>query len=240
MRPVTRRAIINRDPPDFPATAVAPLTAALHVPPASLSVLPATGRANAVVLVLHGGKAASRAPVRRWSASRLRMVPIARAVHSAARGGVAVWSLTNGVLGWNGEEATPVSGAREMLDRASLEHPGAPVVLLGHSMGARTGLRVAGHPAVRGLVGLAPWFPAGEPVDTLAGRRLAVLHGTRDRWTDPVAARDLVRRARPVADCATFTPLRGAGHFMFRRAGTWHRLAAAAVLDMLGEGPPVG
>ncbi|WP_438949092.1 LLM class flavin-dependent oxidoreductase, partial [Streptomyces harbinensis] len=32
-----------------------------------------------------------------------------------------------------------------------------PVVLVGHSMGGRAALRAAGHPAVTGVVALAPW-----------------------------------------------------------------------------------
>lgn len=54
-----------------------------------------------------------------------------------------------------------------------------PVVMLGHSLGGRAAVRSAGAAGVRGVVALAPWLPEDEPVDQLAGRALAILHGLR-------------------------------------------------------------
>ncbi|MFE9225855.1 alpha/beta fold hydrolase [Streptomyces massasporeus] len=62
-----------------------------------------------------------------------------------------------------------------------------PVVLVGHSMGGRAALRAAGHPQVRALLALAPWWPPGEPAQPLTGRRLVVPHGERDRITAPAS-----------------------------------------------------
>ena len=82
-----------------------------------------------------------------------------------------------------------------------------PVVIVGHSMGARTGARVADDPSVRGLVALAPWFPPGEPVAALQGKDLVVAHGRRDRITSYDA---------PAPSSSSATASRGA-----RRSPTW-------------------
>ena len=98
------------------------------------------------------------------------------------------------------------------------------MVLVGHSMGARAVLRSAGHPAVT-AVGLAPWLPAGEPVDQLAGRRVLLAHGPADRITPPADTWAYAERARLVTD-VELIEVRGGEHAMLWRAGLWHRMAA--------------
>ena len=43
-------------------------------------------------------------------------------------------------------------------------------------------MRAAAHPAVAGVLGLAPWLPDQLDLAPLRGRRLDVLHGALDRW----------------------------------------------------------
>ncbi len=82
----------------------------------------------------------------------LRMVPFAWALRNAgARRGVAVWRVRYRVRGWNGPAPSPVTDVENVLERVRLAYGiDVPVVLVGHSMGGRTALRVAGHPNVRG------------------------------------------------------------------------------------------
>src|SRR5688572_16927724 len=54
-------------------------------------------------------------------------------------------------------------------------------LLLGFSMGGAVAIRAAEHPAVRTVLGLAPWIPDRLDLSGLAGRRLVVLHGAWDR-----------------------------------------------------------
>jgi alpha-beta hydrolase superfamily lysophospholipase len=202
----------------------------------TVTVRRARGETRAVVLLLHGGKAESREPTRPWHLSGLRLRPFARALARRLRGdGVAVWTLRYRMRGWNGAEAAPVVEARWALDEIRARHGKVPVVLVGHSMGGRTALRVADDPAVVGIVGLAPWLPPGEPRVPLGGRRLLVLHGTLDRWTDPRASRSYVEAARAEGVAADWVPLDGHGHFMLRSPGRWKRLTSDFVAAVLNE-----
>src|ERR1700748_468129 len=125
-----------------------------------------------VVLVAHGGQTSSTSPTSPLQPAVLRMIPVAGAIRLALRGsGVAIQRHRFRVRGWNGALASPVRDLNEALDSVVAEFGPVPVVLVGHSMGARAAARAAGHPAVTAVAGLAPWLPPGEPRGALAGRR---------------------------------------------------------------------
>jgi pimeloyl-ACP methyl ester carboxylesterase len=124
-----------------------------------------------VVVVAHGGQEVSTAPTSAVQPAVLRMIPVAVAVGQALRGrGVLVRRPRFRVRGWNGAQASPVQDLSDLLDDIRGGIGPVPVVLVGHSMGARAALRAAGHPSVAAVAGLAPWLPPGEPVDQLSGR----------------------------------------------------------------------
>jgi len=152
---------------------------------------------------------------------------IAKSVQDA---GVATWLLRYCVAGWNDPVApSPVPDARWALAQMD-----GPVVLLGHSMGARTAIRVADDPNVLGVVALAPWFPPGEPVAALRGKHLVAGHGSADRITSFRATSEYVDRASRVAESAELVDMGRGGHYMFRDAGAWNALAVARCLALLG------
>jgi pimeloyl-ACP methyl ester carboxylesterase len=190
------------------------------------------------VVVAHGGTSVSTAPTGPLELAVLRMAPLANAIRRALRGyGVAVCQPRFEVKGWNGERASPVADLGRVIDDISLRYGDIPVVLIGHSMGARAALRVAGHPAVTAIAGLAPWVPPGEPVDQLAGRRVLLAHGTADRVTPPAETWAHAGRARSVTDVAVIE-VRGGEHTMVWRAPLWHRLAVE--FSRLSLGLPAG
>ncbi|WP_374456388.1 alpha/beta hydrolase [Nocardioides sp.] len=192
----------------------------------------APGRPRAVALVLHGGKPRSRQAVDGRSASWRRALwlqrSIARRAHEA---GVGVWLVRYRRRGWNSGER--VADARWALDRIRTVHGDVPVVLVGHSMGARVAVHVADDPSVRGVVGLAPWWSAQDPVDTLAGRVMHAAHGRRDRITSFRETTRFVERAGAVAESADLRDMGPVGHYMLTASARWHDVAIESVLDVL-------
>ena len=211
-----------------------------HVTPPSPDVaaafthvrLPRTPRA--VALVLHGGAESGEDPVdgrsMSWQRGRRLLRDIARPLNGS---GVGIALLRYRVKGWNAGPGvpSPVVDARWALDELQERH-GLPVVIVGHSMGGRTAAAVADHPAVRGVVALAPWLPPGEPVAPLTGKVLRAAHGRMDRITSASATRAYVDRATRVCD-AEFTDMGDVGHYLLRRMRAWNRFAVDGVRQVL-------
>jgi pimeloyl-ACP methyl ester carboxylesterase len=193
-----------------------------------------------VVVVAHGGRSVSTAPTTAVQPAVLRMMPVAAAIGRAVRGrGVVIRRPMFRVRGWNGLQASPVGDLNALLDDIRGEFGPVPVILVGHSMGARAALRAAGHPSVAAVAGLAPWLPPGEPVDQLAGRNILLAHGTADIVTSPAETWAYAERARALSPVAEIE-VRGGEHAMLRRAPLWHSLAASFTSVSLGLPPPDG
>jgi pimeloyl-ACP methyl ester carboxylesterase len=200
------------------------------------------GTPRGLVLMLHGGTPQSLEPVGTRSGSLWRMQVLRDALQRDVLGaGHALWLLRYARRGWNGGTTrSPVPDARWALDQVRAAYGDVPVVLLGHSRGARTAIRVADDPNVRGVVALAPWFDAGDPVAALAGKDLLVAHGLRDRITSARSSRAYTERAAAVAARAEFFPMGGAGHYLLYRPRRWNRFALRHSLDILGPGHSPG
>ncbi|MFD9290229.1 alpha/beta hydrolase [Streptomyces sp. NPDC060030] len=196
---------------------------------------------SAAVLILHGGyeTGLEAPPPGALNLPGLRMLPVSRVVARAVRGdsGVRVQRVRYTHRGWNGSREDPLHDAVHALDALRREAGDIPVVLLGHSMGARAALHAAGHPLVRAVVGLAPWCPPGDPVTQLSGRDVVLLHSTRDRVTSPLASQSLTARARRAGARTCLVTIPGSDHAMIRRAPAWHHLAGLLVTGLLGMAP---
>ena len=190
---------------------------------------------TALVLLLHG-LVRSPEPLHSRSPSWLRMRLMQAQVGRQLQGeGTAVWLLRYRFGGWGdgGRHVSPVADARWALDRVREEVGDLPVVLVGHSMGARVAVTVADDPLVRGVVALAPWLGAGDPVRTLRGRRLLAAHGSSDRVTSAEATRAYVARAAGTALSSDFVDMGPRGHAMLPGAAAWNRVTVAGVRRFL-------
>lgn len=193
----------------------------------------APGRPDALILMLHGGTPRSTLPVDGRSASWQRAAWMQRSIAARAHeSGTGVWLVRYRERGWNGGADRPAD-ARWALDRVRAEHGDLPVVLLGHSMGARVAVHVADDPSVVGVVGLAPWWSAQDPVHTLAARSLVAAHGRRDRITSYAETTRYVARARGVAADVSLHDMGALGHYMLTGMARWNDVAVDSALRLL-------
>jgi len=190
------------------------------------------------ILLFHGGVESSDVPEWPIDPGFLRVGwAWLRLIQTLGRQHVVVNLLRNRVMGWNGTDGRipdPVVDARWLLERLTARHPDAPIVLVGHSMGARTAVHVADHPGVRGVVVLAPWVEPEDPVAPLQGRSLFMIQGRRDLQTPPAESLAYARRARAHGVATGRVEIEGAGHGLVTRAGTAHAWMVAAVAQLLG------
>lgn len=198
------------------------------------------GRPEALILMLHGGKAHGTEPVDDRSASFRRARWMMKHIHGRANAaGVSVWLLRYEVRGWNERLVSvpsPVSDARWALDEVRRELGDLPVVLLGHSMGARAAVAVADDENVTGVVALAPWLPSDEPMGTLAGKRFAAAQGRRDKITSAKQTRAFTERAEQVAASVEFKDIGRVGHYMLRNVAAWNDFALSHSLAFVRAG----
>ncbi|MBM4511413.1 alpha/beta fold hydrolase [Rhodococcus hoagii] len=111
------------------------------------------------MLVLPGGKASDRRRSKPWQAADLRMSSFTRTLRRSCPE-VEVRQVRYLLRGWNGADRSPVHDVRRILD--DLRPAQTPVVLVGHSMGARVAAVVADDPLVCGVLALAPWWRRGR------------------------------------------------------------------------------
>jgi len=164
----------------------------------------------------------------------LRLIPVAWAVARQVPD-VAVYRLRFSVRGWNGDGSDVLADARWALGEIADRWPGLPVVLVGHSLGGRVALQMAGVDEVAGAVGVAPWVEPSDPVDGLAGVSLAIVHGASDRMIPQPSTRAWLARAAAAGAVINATLIEGGGHAMLRHWRRWHRLAAAGVRMVLSS-----
>lgn len=193
----------------------------------SLSFTGHDARAEAVVLLLHGGEPHQFAPVRSFDISVLRMFPFGRSVFRAGGGRIRVATLRYAVRGWNGDEESPLPDARWALDRIAERFGDLPVGLVGHSMGGRVALRVGDYLGVRSVAALAPWLPPAEPIPSMEGRTVLLAHGTADTRTDPGETFALAERFAAQGVDVKLVKFPGAHHSMLFPARPWHDLVAS-------------
>jgi dienelactone hydrolase len=185
-----------------------------------------------IALLLPGGTVRSTRPAARHGLASLRMLSFQRSLEHA---GVDTGLVAYRMRGWN--HGDPVLDAAAAIAAVRQQRPGAPIVLVGHSMGGRVALRLADADGVAAVIALAPWLPPGEPLEQLTGATALLVHGDRDRLTDPALTLAYARAAAGLTDRLAFVELRGAEHKLIRRSRTWHGLVRRFAVGESGTGP---
>jgi pimeloyl-ACP methyl ester carboxylesterase len=198
-----------------------------------IDLLAAPADASELVLLAHGGVVESLAAPHAWSAPILRMWPFALAARSAAPR-AAVGLMRYRYRGWNGGEAHPAADLRTVLD--GLPSRIRRVLLVGHSMGGRAVVAAGNHPLVGGVLGLAPWLPAGEPLAKIGGP-VVLAHGTLDRITDPALTATYAGRLRDAGVPVALLSVEDEKHAMLHRATDWDELVRRFVQHAFAEPP---
>lgn len=161
-----------------------------------------------IVLGLGGSVARPSAP--RWSASIAWLLTrLGREIP-----GFAYAELRYHNRSWRAI-AECVRDAREALEILPAE---SAVVPIGFSMGGGIAIAIAGDPRVHTVIGLAPWAPEQIPLEQLRGKRVSLIHGSRDRYlpflpgVPPEHSRRLMARAADAGASTSLTLIEGAIH----------------------------
>lgn len=196
-------------------------------------------RAEAVVLVLHGGAEHGTRPNHWRGLPVQRLRPFANQIARSGHGRLAVARLLFSVNGWNGDGSQPIAEARRALMTIRAAYPGLPIGVVGHSMGGRVALAIAGDEGVTALVGLAPWVEKADVAHGGPGLTALLLHGTHDHITNPRGSERMVALLQARGAQAAYESRPGENHALMRhpialqrRVGQW---LAATMLSPAGD-----
>ncbi|MFF3071985.1 alpha/beta hydrolase [Kitasatospora sp. NPDC057936] len=195
------------------------------------------GPVRGVALLLPGGFVRGHGGPLRIAELGLRDLAAGLAERGRAHG-VAVHLLRYRHSGWNGADADTAVDTRWALDELERRYGPVPVVLIGNSLGGRAAFWCAGHPNVTGVAGIAPWLPSGDGVAQLAGRRVLIVHGTRDHSEASAAGSlEYALRAREVVPDLARYEVPGGSHYLVRQAADVGALTADFTLAALDAEP---
>lgn len=187
------------------------------------------------VLVLPGGTDYSYKPFSPLQNSALRMYPFTWSLKARFGSAVDVEQVRYRVYGWNGGQASPMWHARAALDSVARRNPGAPIAVIGHSMGGRVAAQLGGDRRVLGVLGLAPWWQFADWREIHGGAKVLALHGSADTVTYARRTAKGIAELRDRGVDATYVEVPGGGHAMLDNIGTWQGSALGFVDDLLRD-----
>ena len=197
-----------------------------------------TAVSGAVLLLPGGEEVSGRRPSALWAAVSVRGLG-RRLARAGAGEGLAVHAVHYRYRGWNGSEAHLAADAAWAADEIVRRYGDVPVCLAGVDMGARAALHAGGHDAVNSVLAMAPWLPEEdmaappEPVRQLVGRRVLLVHGTKDERCDPELSFRLAARAKKANRDVCRFEVHSDGHGLHQYRAEVHALAEDFVMGVL-------
>lgn len=173
------------------------------------------------VLVLPGGTDSSYRPFSPLQGSAVRMYPFTASIQLRFGPRVRVRQAEYRVYGWNGGQASPMPYARAALDRLAADCPGAPIAVIGHSMGGRIAAQLGDDERVTDVLALAPWWQFADWRQIRDGVRVRAVHGDADTVTLPKRTAKGIRELTERGLDAEFVSVPGGGHPMLDHIGLW-------------------
>ena len=104
--------------------------------------------------------------------------------------------------------------------------------LIGNSMGGRVALHMAADEGVAAVVALAPWVE-NDVRQPRPGTPVLLMHGTRDRITDPRRTQVIARRFAEAGVAVRHIRVEGENHAMLHHAREWHEMVAHFLIGSL-------
>ncbi|WP_051198455.1 alpha/beta hydrolase [Gordonia shandongensis] len=187
------------------------------------------------VLILPGGTDSSYRPFSPLQGSALRMYPFTASIAARFGARVRVRQARYRVYGWNGGQASPMPYARAELDRLAADCPGAPIAVIGHSMGGRIAALLADDPRVTEVLALAPWWQFADWRRIRDGVRVRAIHGSADTVTFPARTAKGIRELVDRGLDAEFVSVPDGGHPMLDHIGFWQGSALRFVAESLAR-----
>lgn len=187
------------------------------------------------VLVLPGGTDYSYRPFSPWQNSALRMYPFTWSLQARFGSAVDVEQVRYRVYGWNGGQASPMWHARAALEAMARRNPGAPIAVIGHSMGGRVAAQLGGDRRVLGVLGLAPWWQFADWREIHGGAKVLALHGSADTVTYARRTAKGIAELRDRGVDAQYVEVPGGGHAMLDHIPTWQGSALGFIDGLLRD-----
>ncbi|NMO01863.1 alpha/beta fold hydrolase [Gordonia sp. TBRC 11910] len=187
------------------------------------------------ILVLPGGTDFSHRPFSKWQPSALRMYPFTWSLRARFGSRVHVTQVEYGVYGWNGDQASPMVHARAALDALAADNPGAPIVVVGHSMGGRIAAQLAADRRIVGVVALAPWWQFADWREIHGGAKVLAMHGSADKVTYASRTRKGVQELTARGVDATYVDVPGGAHAMLDHINQWQSAPIRFVNEILRQ-----
>ena len=188
---------------------------------------------EAIAVLLHGASVGSSGATSWFAPVPLRMQWFEWAIRIRSKRRITVLRLRHPERSWATVFRQALKDTAELLDHIERIAPNARVALIGHSNGGRVALTLSSDSRVAVVAALAPWITDNDRFSPRQGQAVLLMHGARDRRTEPQHTQELAARLRERGCVVDSEIVAGDNHAMLARPYYWHRRVADFVVEHL-------